>query len=324
LVRRTNIEHVFRAIGSNGPISRSQLVRATGLSKPTVLGLVTALEAEGLIRGVSLASVGVGRTPIVYEHNPSAAHVVGIDLGGTTVLAGVADLSGRVLAEIEAPTSTDGGQAVVRQLATLAKEVARQARVPWRRVDAVSVGSPGVAATDGTMELASNVAGLGSTPLASELRRALRLPVAVDNDVNMAALGELQVGVAQKCRTFALLAIGTGVGLGLVVDGRLARGARGGAGVAGRRCCHRRARRETCSRQRLAATGSACPSSTGKPRSWLARSWPWPRWSTRRWSCSVAESDPTRSSWSRSGTPSTGSPPGRFGWRPQRSARELD
>jgi len=82
----------------------------------------------------------------------------------------------------------------------------------------------------GTMDLATNVAGLGSTPLGSELRRKLRTPVSLDNDVNVAALGELHVGVAQRCRTFALLAIGTGVGLGLVVDGRLARGARGGAG----------------------------------------------------------------------------------------------
>ena len=80
------------------------------------------------------------------------------------------------------------------------------ARVPWSHVDAVSVGSPGVVVADGTMDLATNVAGLGSTPLASGLSKALRTPVTVDNDVNMAAVGELKVGVAQKCHTFALLA----------------------------------------------------------------------------------------------------------------------
>jgi len=230
LVRRANVEHVFRTIGEHGPISRSELVALTGLSKPTVLSLVAALEEEGLIRGVAVPSSGAGRTPVAYEHNPAAAHVVGIDLGGTKVLAALADLAGRVLAEVEVPTSTDGGAAVVRQLADLARGLARRAGVPWRTVDAVSVGSPGVAAVDGTMDFASNVPGLGSTPLAAELSRSLRTPVSVDNDVNMAAVGELEVGVAQKCRTFALLAIGTGVGLGLVVDGRLARGARGGAG----------------------------------------------------------------------------------------------
>ena len=230
LVRRTNVENVFRAIGEHGPISRAALIKLANLSKPTVLSVVAALEGEGLIRGVQLSSTGAGRTPILYEHNPGAAHVVGIDLGGTKILAALADLTGEILAEIELPTATDGGNAVVRQLAETARALARQAGVRWARVDAVSVGSPGVVVADGTVDLANNVAGLGSTPLASDLRRALRTPVTVDNDVNMAALGELMVGVAQKCHTFALLAIGTGVGLGLVVDGRLARGARGGAG----------------------------------------------------------------------------------------------
>jgi len=230
LVRRANIEHILRVIGDCGPVSRRDLVTSTGLSKPTVLSIVTALEDEGLIRGISVPSAGVGRTPTFYEHNPSAAHVVGIDLGGTTVTAAVANLAGEVLAETEEPTSTAGGDAVVRQLAAMAREVTRRGAIRWSSVDAVSVGSPGVVTNEGTFQLASNVAGLASTPLARDLRRALRTPVNVDNDVNMAALGEHRVGVAQKCGTFALLAIGTGVGLGLVVDGRLARGAHGGAG----------------------------------------------------------------------------------------------
>ena len=230
LVRRTNVENVFRAIGEHGPISRAMIIKLTNLSKPTVLSVVAALEGEGLIRGVQVSSTGAGRIPIVYAHNPGAAHVVGIDLGGTKILAALADLAGEILAEVEVPTSKAGGSAVVRQLAETARTLARQAGVSWATVDAVSVGSPGVVVADGTLDLATNVAGLGSTPLASELTRALRAPVTVDNDVNMAALGELKVGVAQKCHTFALLAIGTGVGLGLVVDGRLARGARGGAG----------------------------------------------------------------------------------------------
>jgi predicted NBD/HSP70 family sugar kinase len=230
LVRRANIEHVLRAIGDQGPLSRRELVTSTGLSKPTVLSIISALEDEGLIRGISMPSAGVGRTPTFYEHNPGAAHVVGIDLGGTTVTAAVANLAGEILAEIEERTSTAGGDAVVRQLATISREVARRGGARWGSVEAVSVGSPGVITTSGTLDLASNVAGLASTPLGRDLRRALRTPVNVDNDVNMAALGELRVGVAQKCSTFALLAIGTGVGLGLVIDGRVARGARGGAG----------------------------------------------------------------------------------------------
>lgn len=230
LVRRANVEAVFRAIGEHGPVARNELVSITGLSKPTVLAVVAALEDEGLVHGVPLPTTGAGRIPIGYQHNAEAAAVVGIDLGGTKTLVAVADLAGRILAEREEPTSHDGGPAVVEQLATLARRTARDAGVPWGRVDAVTVGSPGVVGPDGTLDLASNIAGLGSVHLAGDLRRALRTAVHVENDVNLAAIGELHAGVARQCRTFVLLALGTGVGMGLVVDRALVRGARGAAG----------------------------------------------------------------------------------------------
>ena len=140
LVRRANVETVFRAIGDHGPVSRNDLVGITGLSKPTVLAVVAALEDEGLVHGVPLPSAGAGRIPIGYQHNAEAAAVVGIDLGGTKTLVAVADLTGRILAEHEEPTSQAGGPAVVEQLATLARRVAREAGVSWSRVDAVTVG----------------------------------------------------------------------------------------------------------------------------------------------------------------------------------------
>ncbi|MEI6401111.1 MAG: ROK family transcriptional regulator [Actinomycetota bacterium] len=230
LVRRANVETVFRAIGDHGPVSRNDLVGITGLSKPTVLAVVAALEDEGLVHGVPLPSTGAGRIPIGYQHNAEAAAVVGIDLGGTKTLVAIADLAGRILAEHEEPTSQAGGPAVVEQLSTLARRVARDAGVAWNRVDAVTVGSPGVVAPDGTLDLATNIAGLGTVHLAADLRRALRTAVQVENDVNLAAVGELHAGVAHDCRTFVLLALGTGVGMGLVVERHLVRGARGAAG----------------------------------------------------------------------------------------------
>jgi predicted NBD/HSP70 family sugar kinase len=102
--------------------------------------------------------------------------------------------------------------------------------VPWRRVDALSLGTPGVQNADGTIRLADNVRGLDEVRVAAALRRLLRIEVRVENDVNMAALGEFEHGVAKGCRNFVLLAIGTGVGMGVMVDGRIIRGSRGAAG----------------------------------------------------------------------------------------------
>jgi len=232
LVRRANIETVFRVIGEQAPVNRVELVRITGLSKPTVLAVVAALQEEGLVRETSTAVPrgSAGRIPVAYEANPQAAYVVGVDLGGTKTAVALADLSGVVLAKSEDVTTRDGGQAVVQQISRLARDVAAQAGVSWRSVDAVTVGTPGVENRDGTIRMAENVPGLDSVRVAVALRRSLRTDVRLENDVNLAALGEFEQGVGRTCSTFVLLAIGTGLGMGVIVDGRLLHGSRGGAG----------------------------------------------------------------------------------------------
>jgi predicted NBD/HSP70 family sugar kinase len=232
LVRRANIESVFRAIGEHAPASRNDLVHLTGLSKPTVLALVAALEQEGLIRATRLAAEprGAGRRPVGYEHDPQAAYVVGVDVGGTKMAVAIADLSGGIKAEIELSTSQGGGDAVVRQVIEAARAVARQAGIPWSSVDVIGIGTPGVQGSDGAIRMADNVPGLDGVKLVAALRRSLRVPVLLENDVNLAALGELVAGAARGRQSFVLMSIGTGMGLGIVVNGQLVRGARGAAG----------------------------------------------------------------------------------------------
>ena len=234
LVRRSNVELVFRAITEHAPVEKSTLVELTGLSKPTVLSVVSALVDEGLVRpladGAPATPRGAGRIPVAFEPNPQAAYVVGVDLGGTKVSVALGDLTGAALAKVEEFTDERGGMDVIRQIARLAREVAAQGGIPWRRVDALSLGTPGVQNPDGTIRLADNVRGLDEVRVASALRRLLRTEVRVENDVNMAVLGEFELGVAAGCRNFVLLALGTGVGMGVMVDGRIIRGSRGAAG----------------------------------------------------------------------------------------------
>lgn len=233
LVRRANVEKVFRAIAEHAPVEKSMLVGLTGLSKPTVLSVVGALVEEGLVRAVAdngAVRRGAGRIPVAYELDPRASHVVGVDLGGTKIAVALADLSGTRLSKVEEPTDQSGGPAVVQQISRLAREAAAQAGVKWSLVGAVGVGTPGVENRDGTIRYADNVPGLDEVRIASALRRSLRTVVRVENDVNMAALGEYEEGVAAGCANFVLLAIGTGVGMGAMIDGRLVRGANGTAG----------------------------------------------------------------------------------------------
>jgi glucokinase len=166
--------------------------------------------------------------------------VVGIDLGGTSVRAAVApaDAPGDVLASVVASTSTAGANRLVDQIVELAVDAVERSGRTWADVGALTVGVPGVVGADGRVRVASNVVGLSGTAVRDDV--SARLPsgsssvaVAVENDVNLAALGEQNAGVAQGSRSFAVVSIGTGIGCAIVIDGQLVRGAHRGAGELG-------------------------------------------------------------------------------------------
>ncbi|WP_084079292.1 ROK family protein [Demequina sp. NBRC 110057] len=155
--------------------------------------------------------------------------VMGVDLGGTKVRAALGDASGALLAIDEAPTA-DAGAGLDRQLAALLGRLAAAAGVDPAAVRATAVGGAGVASADG-FTLAPNLAHLDGTDVRGALEEALGHAVVLENDVNVAALGELHAGDAGD--DFAFVSLGTGIGMGLVLGGRLIRGARGAAGEIG-------------------------------------------------------------------------------------------
>jgi predicted NBD/HSP70 family sugar kinase len=160
-----------------------------------------------------------------------AAVLMGCDIGGTKAQSVLCDLSGRVLAEIKAPTAPAGGLAVVAQIRAHKSELLAQAGVAPERLRAAGVGLP--AAVDprsGRLHRAPNVPDLEGRDLRDVLGHALELPVAVENDVNMAVLGEAWLGHGHGRENVVFVALGTGIGMGAMVHGRLLRGAHGAAG----------------------------------------------------------------------------------------------
>lgn len=214
-----------------GPISRAQLAQQLGLSKPTVSAIVRDLEDAGWVHASGRLSGGIGRTAVSYEVQPSAASVVGVDLGGTRVRAAVCGLDGEILAEREQATAPSRDAAVLDQIARLVTELAGEST---GRLFAVAVGTPGVVdPSSGRLRLVPNLPGLAGVAAAAELEERLGLPVTVENDVNLAALGEHWQGSRAELRDFVFIAVGTGIGMGIVLDGALRRGSSGAAGEVG-------------------------------------------------------------------------------------------
>ena len=234
LLRAINARTILEQIQRTGPVSRAQVARDSGLSKPTVsLGLNALLEA-GLVREVGRSSGRPGPSAVLYELNPEAGWVVGIDVGRRRVRAALADITGAVVARREERARASSARTLIGQIGAIAHELASEAGIGWDRVHHVTVGSPGVfEPTRGAVTLAPNLPGWGRQGLLAALRDELGSRIGLENDVNLAAEGERWRGLGRDVRNFAFLSVGTGVGMGLVLDGKLYRGASGAAGEVG-------------------------------------------------------------------------------------------
>ena len=231
VIRVSSLHAVFAAMRGRGPVSRSELARLTGLSKQTMSDVAKALEEAGWIREAGLTMGGLGRRAAMYQLDERSAFALGIDLGGTKLHLGISDLTGALAGELEEPTDRRGGLHVVRQIRDVMLRVAARAGVEPARIRAGAMGSPGVFdVASGRIQLAPNISALDKFDVAGALQEVLGFPIAVENDVNLAALGERAQDGRRHHESLVFIALGTGIGMGIVANGQLLRGARGGAG----------------------------------------------------------------------------------------------
>lgn len=212
------------------PVTRPQVALACELSRPTVFAAVGRLVELGLVAEVG-QRIGVpGRSAFLYEVPAEAGLVVGIDIGGSNLRVALADVRGRVVAEARRETGEDGGRAVLRQVVELVRGLRRK-QGHGTALALASVSVPGVVDADGsTVHYAWNIGQPEPFDVRTPLAAALRVPVVLENNVNLAAMGEQWQGAGRDLQTFAVIAVGAGVGAGIVHEGRLLRGAHGAAG----------------------------------------------------------------------------------------------
>jgi predicted NBD/HSP70 family sugar kinase len=234
LLRELGEQAVLEVIFREGPITRPAISDATRLSKPTVGAAVSRLEQAGMIRAVGPQHGRRGRSPIAYVVRDNAGFVVGIDIGGTNVRAGAADIFGEPIHDEQQPTAKRGGRAVAAQLIEVATRVVERARATHERLLAVGISTPGVVDREsGRVRLAYNVSPDGVLDPLSAIGNRFGVPVLLDNNVNLAALGEKSFGLARGVSTMVFIGVGAGIGMGIIMDDELVRGAHGGAGEIG-------------------------------------------------------------------------------------------
>lgn len=213
------------------PVTRPQVAAACDLSRPTVFTAVQRLEAAGVVEMTGQTSGSPGRSATLYEVGSKVGLLAAVDIGGSNVRVAVTDVRGQVLAERREPTARTGGSPISGQAVALVRSVLDSLPPPTGPLLKVVVSVPGVVGVDGaTVHHASNIDQVEPFDFRTPFEEALLAPVVLDNNVNLAAVGEQRQGAAQDWRTFAVIAVGAGIGAGIVHDGRLLRGAHGAAG----------------------------------------------------------------------------------------------
>src|SRR6059058_2072756 len=235
LLRELGEQAVLETIFRQGPITRPEIASATNLSKPTVSAAVSRLEQEGLVRASGRRGGQRGRKPVAYVVSSRAGFVVGGDIGGSNLRVAAADLFGEPICDVRRPTPKDGGRAVGTQILEMVSEVIDEAAAVHGRPLALGMSAPGIVdlASGRVTSLAYNVAPEGGFDPLDVIRDRFDLPVLVDNNVNLAAVGEKWFGLARGVSTMVFIAIGAGIGMGIVIDDELVRGAHGAAGEIG-------------------------------------------------------------------------------------------
>lgn len=231
LLRRVNESAVLDLLRAEGPLTRAELARRLQISPPTITRIVSDMLEQGIVLEHSHADSTGGRRPTLLEFNARAGLIIGIYVGGQTLTAALADLDGAILEREALPTQPgDAGVAQIVDLLQMLNSRAVALGIPMR---GACVGAPSIVTHPAGEVLLAPSLGWRNLPLKQILEERTGLPVFVENEVNLIALGERWRGAGQGVDNLVCLSLGAGIGAGVILDGRLYRGTRHAAGEVG-------------------------------------------------------------------------------------------
>ncbi|WP_284982624.1 ROK family transcriptional regulator [Arthrobacter sp. efr-133-TYG-118] len=230
LIREINEALVLAELRGESLHSRADIARSTGLSGPTVTAITSRLIDRGLVEERATGASAGGRPPVLLGLRQRAGYVVGIKLTENRAIGVLADLDANVVARADAALALPTPGAVVAGIVSTVEALAPAGQ---GRILGVGLGMGGVIDRDEGSVRHATYFDWHNEPLAKRLSDAIGLPVLIDNDVNALVASEQSWGAGRGVKNFAVVTIGRGVGMGMVLDGRLFRGSRGGAGELG-------------------------------------------------------------------------------------------
>lgn len=232
-MREINRAAILEIIRREGPISRTIIAERLEVSLPTVVRIVDLLMDEGFVRLAGGKEWSGGRRRPLLEFNGDSYLVLGVDMSGTQMFGAISDLGGNVIEEMILSPHGLQAEENYTQLTGLIDRLLASPRLGGRQVRGIGVGAPGITLhKDGIVKWAYALR-WDRFPLKTRLAERYALPITVDNDVNLAALGELWFGAGQSARNMIMIALSDGIGAGIIIERALYRGSNEASGEIG-------------------------------------------------------------------------------------------
>jgi glucokinase len=223
-MRGVNRTAVLELIRRTGPTSRTYIAEELNISLPTVMRLIDELIEEKFVKEINEKEWSGGRKRSLVKFNSKEHLTIGLDLGGTKFYGAVSDLEGEILYEKMIPHFGSRGEEGYALVSSMIEDLIDYARGTGIPIMGIGIGVPGVTYHDkGVVEWAPSL-DWRNFPMAERVSNQFNLPVIVDNDVNLSAMGEMWFGAGREANNLVVLNIGTGIGAGVVIDGAIYRG----------------------------------------------------------------------------------------------------
>lgn len=233
-MRGINRSAILELIRRESPIARTTIAQRLEVSLPTVMRIVDGLMDDGFVRLHGKTEWSGGRRRPLLEFNADGYVVLGVDMGGTKKIYGaISEIGGNIIDEVEMDRRGSSGEKCYDLLTKLIDALLASPGLKGRKVRGIGVGAPGITHhKDGIVKWAYAL-NWKDFPLKARLSERYHLPITVDNDVNLAALGEHWFGAGQYTQNMVLIVISAGIGAGIIIDGSLYRGSREASGEIG-------------------------------------------------------------------------------------------
>ncbi len=227
-----NRSAVLEIIRREGPIARTEIAALLQVSLMTVVRLVDELIEEDLIRPTGKKEFSGGRRRPLLEFNAEGHVVIGVDMNEARLYGAVADLAGNILLDLSIPQKPTG-KINYESLENIIEQLYQGAKNTGKHIRGIGVGAPGITFTENNKVIWAPTLEWRNFPVREKLIERFHLPVILDNDVNLSALGEMWFGIGQDCTNLVLMIVGQGIGAGIIIDGAVYRGSHLTAGEIG-------------------------------------------------------------------------------------------